>query len=705
MTIEVAKTAGFCMGVERAVRLTEEQCRTHGKVYTLGQLIHNTAESERLCSIGVTIADTIEDIPEGSRVVIRAHGVGRDVYDALKKKNAEIIDATCPFVKKIHRIAETESADRRTIFIFGSPVHPEVRGIVGWSGESIVAENIDDFEKWLRSDENNRYKRIAIVAQTTSNVDKWEIFLKYTRKQCTNVKIFDTICSATDERQAETRSLAKRSDCMLVIGDSHSSNTVKLADISRQECGNVFLIGSADELGRISLPTKDRIGVTAGASAPGWLIKEVVNKMSDEIKNTEIMETSENQSFEELLEQSVRTLYTGDRVTGIITQITSGEIQVDLGVKHAAYIPESEISDDPLYNIEENLKVGQEIEAFVVRVNDAEGMIMLSKKKMDSIRGWDRIEEAKANDEILEGVVVEDNKGGIVVSVNGIRVFVPFSQTGLPRDADLSDMVKKTVKLRIREVQRARRRVVGSIRDVLAAERREMSEKLWAEIEVGKTYKGVVKNLTSYGVFVDIGGVDGMVHISELSWGRVRHPSEVMQVGDIVEVFVLSFDAEKKRISLGYRKASDNPWNKFISNCSIGDVVSVKVLKFMPFGAFAEILPGVDGLIHISQIANRRIAKPDDVLTEGEIIDVKITDIDYEKQKVSLSIRALLETLVVEVPVEEAAIEKSAATEEYVYVAEAPVEEDDASKDEALTVEVSVVEVAVEEDAASEETV
>jgi 4-hydroxy-3-methylbut-2-enyl diphosphate reductase len=384
----------------------------------------------------------------------------------------------------------------------------------------------------------------------------------------------------------------------------------------------------------------ERVGITAGASTPAWILKEVVNKMTEELKTAQ---NEAEESFETMLEASIKTLSSGDRVTGIVTGITSGEVNVDLGVKQAAYIPVGELSDDPNYKVEENIHIGDEIEAFVIRVSDIDGVCMLSKKKMDSIRGWDVVEEAKENHTVMEGIVTEENKGGIVAMVNGVRVFIPASQSGLPKDTPMTGLLNQKVKLKITEVTRARRRVVGSIRAVQQEERRAKAEALWAEIEEGKEYTGVVKSLTSYGAFVDIGGVDGMVHISELSWGRVRHPSEVVNVGDVVNVYVIGVDKEKKKISLGYRRAEDNPWTKFISNYSIGDTVKVKIAKFMPFGAFAEVLPGVDGLIHISQISDHHIAKPEDVLELGQEVDAKIIDIDMDRQKISLSIRALLE--------------------------------------------------------------
>lgn len=358
--------------------------------------------------------------------------------------------------------------------------------------------------------------------------------------------------------------------------------------------------------------------------------------MSEE--NMEIEE-----SFAEMLEKSIKTLNTGEKVTGVVTEITPTEIYVDLGTKHAGYIPVSELSDDPSVKVEDILKVGDEIETYVMRVNDAEGVVTLSKKRLDTVKSWEDIEAALESGNPVEGVINETNKGGIVASVHGVRVFIPASQTGLPRDADMTTMLKQQVRMKITEVNRARRRVVGSIRAVLQAERAEKAATVWASIENGKHYAGVVKSLTSYGAFVDIGGVDGMVHISELSWSRIKHPSEVVSVGDAVDVYVISFDPEKKKISLGMKDRSQDPWEKFISTYAIGDTANVKVVKLMTFGAFAEIVPGVDGLIHISQIADHRIDKPGDVLSEGEMVDVRITDIDTENKKVSLSIRALLD--------------------------------------------------------------
>ena len=432
--------------------------------------------------------------------------------------------------------------------------------------------------------------------------------------------------------------MAAQVDVMVVVGDRKSANTKHLAEICREKCGRVVQIERAGELSSELFEGCLVAGLTAGASTPAGIIKEVYTTMSEEIKNNEIKE----ESFEELLDKSFKTLNTGEKVTGIVTAVGPTEVQVDLGCKQAGYISADELSADPNVKPEDVVKVGDEIETYIIRVNDVEGYAMLSKKRLDAVKVWEDIEVARENKTTLEGKVTEENKGGIVVNVKGVRVFVPASQSGQPRGADLSEMIGQTVSLRITEVNRARRRVVGSIRAVQFEARQAAQAAIWESIEVGKHYTGTVKSMTSYGVFVDIGGVDGMVHISELSWSRIKNPAEVVSVGDTLDVYVISFDPEKHKISLGVKDRSSNPWDKFMETYHVGDVANVRIVKLMTFGAFAEVVPGVDGLIHISQIADRRIEKPGDVLSEGQMVDAKITAIDEEKQKISLSIRALL---------------------------------------------------------------
>lgn len=637
--VTVAQSAGFCFGVRRAVDLAEREAAQHQALYSYGEIIHNTHEIHRLEGLGVRTAECLDDIPDGAAVLIRAHGVTRAVYEALEAKGCTIYDATCPFVAKIHRIVEAESNAGRRIIILGSKNHPEVLGIAGWCQNAAVYENSEQLLQALDELGLPPETPVSVVGQTTLNRVSWNISVKILKKRYTNCKIFDTICNATDERQTEARSLAGRSDCMVVIGDKKSSNTKRLYEISASLCPHVLHIEDATELGTSDIEALRglTVGITAGASTPAWIIKEVSNMMSAETK----IET--NEDFAAMLEESFKTLNNGDKVTGTVIAVSPTEVQVDLGVKHTAYIPVSELSDDPSYKVEEHVKPGDEIEAVVVRVNDLEGTVALSKKRVDQLKGWETIEAAKEEHTPVEGTIIEENRGGVVATAHGVRVFIPASQTGVPKDESMSKLVKTKQTFYITEINRQRKRVVGSIRQVQQEARKAAAEKVWETIEVGAEYEGTVKSLTSYGAFVDIGGVDGMIHISELSWGRIKHPSEVVNIGDHVNVYVIALDRENKKISLGYKRPEDNPWNIFTTNFQVGDTATVKILKFMPFGAFAEIVPGVDGLIHISQIADHRIAKAEEALTIGQEVEAKIIDINDEKKKVSLSIRALLD--------------------------------------------------------------
>ncbi len=638
MRVEVAKTAGFCPGVKRAVDMVEAAARSGVPTVTYGPIIHNHHVVERFAGMGVHEISHFSEATPGTQVIIRSHGVSRAVYEGLEAQGAVIQDATCPYVKRIHNIVSEAEEQGRTPIIIGIPTHPEVEAIAGWCQDPHVFENAEALEKWLLEDDTRQHMPLIMVSQTTSTEKLWKNCVETIKKLCTNCEIFDTICSATEKRQSEAARLAQRCESMIVIGDRNSSNTKRLREICSEVCKHTCLIDSGADLSAADYIGKSSVGITAGASTPQWIIKEVYNIMSDEIK-TEVTE----ESFDQLLEQYDKSLNTGDKVTGIVTGITPTEIAVDLGTKHAGYIPYSEVSDDPSVKPEEAFQVGQEIEVYVIRVNDAEGTVALSKKKLDAQKNWDEIEQACEDKTVVEGYITEQNKGGIVANVKGIRVFIPASQTGVPKNGDMGALVKTTVKLKITEVNRQRKRVVGSIRAVTAEARKAAAEKIWAEIEVGKKYQGVVKSLTSYGAFVDIGGVDGMVHVSELSWSRIKSPADVVAVGDEIEVYVISFDPEKRKISLGYKTDETNPWTIFTTNYHVGDVCEVKIVKLMTFGAFAEIIPGIDGLIHISQIADRRIGKPEDVLSEGQTVDVKIIDIDTEKKRISLSIRALLE--------------------------------------------------------------
>ena len=638
MQIILAKTAGFCFGVDRAVEMVEESVRRGNKTATLGPIIHNRHVVERFLEHGVRELDSPEQAEPGETVIIRAHGVPEQVQQALCARGVPVLDATCPFVKKIHTIVKNETQKGRKIIIFGSPAHPEVEAIASFCCEPVIVQNPEELESWLAQEPQRREMLLSMVSQTTSSQKMWKSCAEIAKKVCTNCEIFDTICRATEMRQEEAAFLSKSCDAMVVVGDARSSNTGRLAMICKENCPKVVLVDHADELDMTFFHGAATVGITAGASTPPWIIKEVNNKMSEELK----VETAKEENFAELLEQSLKTLNNGDKVTGTVMAVGSTEIEVDLGTKHTAYIPLEDFSGDPNVKPEEAVKVGDQIEAIVVHVNDGEGVVRLSKKRLEAGKAWEEIEAAAENKDIVEGVVTEENKGGIVVNVKGIRVFVPASQSGVAKGGDLGELLKKNVQLRITEVNRARRRVVGSIRSVASEQRKAAQEKIWSEIEVGKQYHGTVKSLTSYGAFVDIGGVDGMVHVSELSWNRIKNPAEVVKVGDEIDVYVIALDPEKKKISLGYKTEATNPWTIFNNEYKVGDVVTVKIVKLMTFGAFAEIIPGVDGLIHISQIADRRIGKPEDVLSEGQEVDAKIIDIDQEHKRISLSIRALL---------------------------------------------------------------
>ena len=649
MNITLAKTAGFCFGVDRAVSLVQNAVAEGKRVATLGPIIHNKHVVQRFEEQGVRELKEPREAEPGSCVVIRSHGVSRAVYEALEQQNVEILDATCPFVKRIHKLVAAAEDKGRQPVIIGTATHPEVRAIAGWCSHPLVFESPQELENWFLASPERAELPISLVCQTTSTQKLWESCKEIIKKVCTNHEIFDTICEATEKRQKEAGELSKICDAMVVVGDVNSSNTKRLAMICGQYCQCVALVEDADELDLSHFSHANSVGITAGASTPAWIIKEVNNKMSEEIK----VETVQEENFAELLEQSIKTLNNGDKVIGVVTAIGATEIQVDLGTKHAGYIPTDDFSSDPSVKPEEVLKVGDEIEVVVVHVNDSEGTARLSKKRLEAGKAWEEVEAAAESKAVVEGVITEENKGGIVANVKGIRVFIPASQTGVPKGGDLSALVKQTVQMKITEVNRARRRVVGSIRAVSSELRKAAQEKIWSEIEVGKKYQGTVKSLTSYGAFVDIGGVDGMVHVSELSWNRIKNPAEVVKVGDEIEVYVISYDPEKKKISLGYKTAETNPWTMFTTQYSVGDVATVKVVKLMTFGAFAEILPGVDGLIHISQIADRRIGKPEDVLTEGQEVEAKIIDVDAENKRISLSIRALLTASEEEEEVEE----------------------------------------------------
>ncbi|MFR4667265.1 MAG: bifunctional 4-hydroxy-3-methylbut-2-enyl diphosphate reductase/30S ribosomal protein S1 [Subdoligranulum sp.] len=633
MQIILAKTAGFCFGVNRAVKLTYELLEQGRPVATLGPLIHNPQVVEDLESKGAITCDSVDDVPDGYEVVIRSHGVGQSVYDKISTRRLAYHDATCPFVTKIHKIAARAGAEGAMLLVAGDAKHPEVQGIVGHTtGKVEVFANLAELEKLLP--ELTQQKSIFAVAQTTFNVQSWETCKEFLKNQCTNAKIFDTICNATWARQQEAEDLSQKCDHMVVIGGHHSSNTQKLLQVAARHT-KAINVETADELDKDWLNGARIVGVTAGASTPSSIIEEVLNCMSEEIRD--------DMSFEEMLAASeAKALYAGKIVKAKVISVSPTECVVGIdGSKHTGIVKLSEMSHDPNAKMEDLVKVDDELDLVVVKTNDQEGVDTLSRVRFEAQKGMKDVSEAAENGTVMEGDVMEANKGGVVVNVKGVRVFVPRSQATMRRDEDYTKLVGQHVKLVITEC--AGRKIVGSINKVTAEENKAKRDEFWKNVEVDKQYTGVVKSLTSYGAFVDIGGVDGLCHISELSWNNIKHPSEVVSVGDTIEVYVKSYDPENQKVSLGYKKEEDNPWEKLKNEYPIGSEFEAPVVSITKFGAFVRILPGIDGLVHISEISNESVNKVSDVLKVGDMVKVKLINVDFDRKRISLSMKACLD--------------------------------------------------------------
>ena len=633
MQIILAKTAGFCFGVNRAVKLTYELLEQGRPVATLGPLIHNPQVVEDLESKGAITCDSVDDVPDGCEVVIRSHGVGQSVYDKISTRRLAYHDATCPFVTKIHKIAARAGAEGAMLLVAGDAKHPEVKGIVGHTtGKVEVFANLAELEKLLP--ELTQQKSIFAVAQTTFNVQSWETCKEFLKNQCTNAKIFDTICNATWARQQEAEDLSQKCDHMVVIGGHHSSNTQKLLQVAARHT-KAINVETADELDKDWLNGAGIVGVTAGASTPSSIIEEVLNCMSEEIRD--------DMSFEEMLAASeAKPLYAGKIVKAKVISVSPTECVVGIdGSKHTGIVKLSEMSHDPNAKMEDLVKVDDELDLVVVKTNDQEGVDTLSRVRFEAQKGMKDVSEAAENGTVMEGDVMEANKGGVVVNVKGVRVFVPRSQATMRRDEDYTKLVGQHVKLVITEC--AGRKIVGSINKVTAEENKAKRDEFWKNVEVDKQYTGVVKSLTSYGAFVDIGGVDGLCPISDLSWNNIKHPSEVVSVGDTIEVYVKSYDPENQKVSLGYKKEEDNPWEKLKNEYPIGSEFEAPVVSITQFGAFVRILPGIDGLVHISEISNERVNKVSDVLKVGDMVKVKLINVDFDRKRISLSMKACLD--------------------------------------------------------------
>ena len=636
--IFVAKTAGFCFGVDRAVKIVYNKLDNRNNVVTLGPIIHNRNVVEDLEARGCRAAE-LDEISAEQTVIIRSHGVSRDVYAELERIGAEVVDATCPFVERIQKKALEKTEEGMTVIIAGDADHPEVCGIRGFcSNKSYVFSGPDELKELLGKLDADT--RLCVLSQTTYNKALWEECRRLLEELRPDAEVYDTICNATAQRQAEAEELSEKADLMIIAGGKNSSNTHKLVQVCEKNCRTIH-VENGRELREI-LEGEDFtdtrfIGISAGASTPAYIIEEVQQAMSEMLNNVD-----EEFNFAEEMEKTLKKIHKGMKVDGIVTAIdANGEVSVDIGTKHTGYIKPEELTDDPTKKPEDIVSIGDTIALIVLQTSDEKGIVELSKKRVDAALGLEKIAAAKEEGTVLTGVVSNVVKGGLIVTSNGVRVFVPASQA-VPRGGELDDMLKKTVEFKILEVNEARQKAVGSIRAVEREAREAAKSKFFETAAVGDVIEGEVKSITDYGIFVDLGGVDGLVRRMDLSWKRVKHPSDIVSVGDKLEVKIKDIDTENGKVSLIAKKETDNPWEIFKNNYEVGQTVTVKVVSLTSFGAFAQIIDGIDGLIHISQIANQRVDNVADILSVGQEVDVKITEIDYDKKRISLSIRALL---------------------------------------------------------------
>lgn len=644
MQISLARTSGFCFGVDHAVK---EAYRIAGEphdrpVVMLGPVIHNEQVVEEIRSMGVGMVERMEEVPPGALVLIRAHGVPPEVQNTLRASGCEILDLTCPFVSRIHDIVREQRAAGRRILIAGSPDHPEVRGIAGHGGgDAVVIETEEQAERFDPGDDS-----WALVSQTTFSYREYEKIMHIlAKKLMEKLQIFDTICSTTENRQKEALELARASDVMIVIGSPSSSNTSKLLDTCLRACASSYIVDGPDSIPPLPAGAdreRLRIGVTAGASTPDRIIREVIQKMSD---NEGIMSQQEaDVSFSDMID-SIPQLHRGATVKGIIVRYDGDNVYVDVHDKSEGRIPRHEFESDPDFDLDQAIAEHTEIDVYVRSIRNSElgKEILLSKARVDFGKYKALIEEAFANKTPISVKVVNVVKDGIIASYGGVDIYVHRTQLEMFPVEDLEAYRGQTLDIVVTQYDpdKRRLRVSGSRRVLLNAERRARAEEVWATIAIGNVYEGVVRSLTDFGAFVDIGGVDGLVHVSELSWNRIRHPSQVVSVGDQIEVHVKDFDPERKRISLGYKKAEEDPYHDIEERFPVGSTVHGTVVRMFPFGAFVEIAEGVDALCHISQISNVRLAKPNDVLTEGMEVDARVLEVSNADRRISISIKAV----------------------------------------------------------------
>ncbi|MBQ4057391.1 MAG: bifunctional 4-hydroxy-3-methylbut-2-enyl diphosphate reductase/30S ribosomal protein S1 [Lachnospiraceae bacterium] len=627
MEVLLAKTAGFCFGVKRAVDTVYEQVGK-GTVYTYGPIIHNEEVVKDLESKGVSVVNSEDEVKalDSGAIVIRSHGVEKRIYDAIKENSLELIDATCPFVKKIHNIVDKDSSEGRQIIVIGNPNHPEVMGIVGWCNNiPVVLESIEEAMELNISKE----QPISLVSQTTFNHKKFNSIVEIIQKKGYNITVYNTICNATEERQKETASIAQQVDAMIVIGGRNSSNTQKLYDISKKECANTYYIQTLVDLDLATFESVGRVGITAGASTPNHIIKEVHGSMAEDFGTM----------FEASLAEESR-ISVGKVVKGTVIDVKDDEIILNINYKADGVITKSEYSNDMNVSLKDKVQVGETIEAKVIKTNDGDGQVSLSVKRVAAEKANEKLEEAFNNEEVLKGVVTQVLDGGLSVTVEEARVFIPASLVSDVFEKDLTKYKGQEVEFKITEFNPRKRRIIGNRKMLIEKEKKAAKEALFAKINVGDTVEGTVKNVTDFGAFIDLGGADGLLHISEMSWGRVDNPKKLFNVGDAVKAIIKDIQGEKIALSLKFEDS--NPWLNAAEKYAIDNIVTGKVARMTDFGAFVELEPGVDALLHVSQIAKEHIEKPSSVLSVGQEIEAKVVDFKLEDKKISLSMKALL---------------------------------------------------------------
>ncbi|MDD2534556.1 MAG: bifunctional 4-hydroxy-3-methylbut-2-enyl diphosphate reductase/30S ribosomal protein S1 [Eubacteriales bacterium] len=651
MEIIAAQTSGFCFGVKHAVDSAyqlldqNEINRAAGQqptqsTYMLGELIHNQTVLNELNARGMTKVDDVADLPYGAQVVIRAHGVPPQTLEALALKGCEIFDCTCPYVNKIHRIVRLASENNETIIIAGNPGHPEVVGIQGESqNPTILLSKRTQAGEMIFPD-----APAILVAQTTFSYEEYLAIQAIVKNKIANVRIFDTICSTTEVRQKEAKEIAQRVDLMLVIGSRNSSNTMKLVDVCKQQCGETFLIENPIDV-RPLLVGRDlkalKVGITAGASTPERIIREVIQEMTEQEVLTNQQEHGDV-SFTDFID-NIPQLKRGATVKGVIVRYDNENVYVDVRDKSEGKIPRHEFDADPDFDLDQAIANHTEIDVYVrnIRNTDMTKEIVLSKARVDFGKYKGLIEDAFANKTPIQVKVINVVKDGVIATYGGVDIYIHRTQLEMNIVNDLDAYRGQTLEILVTQYDpdKKRLRVSGSRRALISTARKEKADEIWGQIEAGKEFDGVVRSLTTFGAFVDIGGVDGLVHVSELSWNRIHHPSEVVSVGDPIHVYVKDFDVEKKRISLGYKRATDDPYHDVESQFPVGTIVHGRVVRMFQFGAFIELAPGVDALCHISQISDVRLNKPEEVLVEGMEIDARVLEVSNEKRRISISIK------------------------------------------------------------------